>query len=69
MKSSLDRHCGSTSPIVEEIRFILNMLNCPNEAEIKRLAPKSLSKGETLDWQTMARVLEDSFDSVEMEWF
>lgn len=63
VKSSLDRLPGSTSPIVEEIRGILNKLKCPNEAEIKRLVPKRLAKGETLDWQTIARVLEDSFDN------
>ena len=34
VKSSLDRHHGSTSPIVEEIREILNNLKCPDEAEI-----------------------------------
>ena len=37
VKSSLDRHHGSTSPIVAEIRGILNKLKCPDEAEIKRL--------------------------------
>ena len=37
VKSSLDRHHGSTSPIVAEIRGILNNLECPDEAEIKRL--------------------------------
>ena len=69
VKSSLDRHRGSTSPIVAEIRGILVNLKCPDEAEIKCLVPESLAKGGTLDWQTRARVLEDSFDSVEMEWF
>ena len=34
VKSSLDRHHGSTSPIVEEIREILNNLECPDETEI-----------------------------------
>ena len=34
VKSSLDRHHGSTSPIVEEIREILNNLKCPDETEI-----------------------------------
>ena len=66
VKSSLDRHRGST---VLEIRSILENLKCPDEAEIKRLVPESLAKGETLDWRTRASVLEDSFDSVEMEWF
>ena len=37
VKSSLDRHRGSTSPIVEEIREILNNLECPDETEIQRL--------------------------------
>lgn len=37
VKSSLDRHHGSTSPIVEEIRRILNNLECPDETEIQRL--------------------------------
>ena len=37
VKSSLDRHHGSTSPIVEEIREILNNLKCPDETEIQRL--------------------------------
>ena len=37
VKSSLDRHHGSTSPIVEEIREILNNLECPDETEIQRL--------------------------------
>ena len=69
VKSSLDRHRGSTSPIVAEIRSILENLKCPDEAEIKRLVPERLAKGETLDWRTRASVLEDSFDSVEMEWF
>ena len=67
MKSSLDSHRGSTSPTVAEIRGILDNLKCPGEAEIKLLVPESLTKGETLDWRTRARVLEDSFDSVEME--
>ena len=66
VKSSLDRHRGST---VLEIRSVLENLKCPDEAEIKRLVPESLAKGETLDWRTRASVLEDSFDSVEMEWF
>ena len=43
VKSSLDRHEGSTSPIVAEIRGILGNLKCPGEAEIKRLVPKSLA--------------------------
>ena len=43
VKSSLDRHEGSTSPIVAEIRGILDNLKCPDEAEIKRLVPKSLA--------------------------
>ena len=34
VKSSLDRHHGSTSPIVEEIREILNNLKCPDETEV-----------------------------------
>ena len=46
VKSSLDRHRGSTSPIVAEIRGILDNLKCPDEAEIKRL----VSKDEKLDW-------------------
>ena len=46
VKSSLDRHRGSTSPIVEEIRGILDKLECPDEAEIKRLVPED----EILDW-------------------
>ena len=37
VKSSLDRHHGSTSPIVEEIREILNNLKCPDETQIQRL--------------------------------
>ena len=37
VKSSLDRHHGSTLPIVEEIREILNNLECPDETEIQRL--------------------------------
>jgi len=37
VKSSLDRHHRSTSPIVEEIRDILNNLKCPDETEIQRL--------------------------------
>ena len=37
VKSSLDRHHGSTSPIAEEIREILNNLECPDETEIQRL--------------------------------
>ena len=36
VKSSLDRDHGSTSPIVEEIREILNNLECPDETEIQR---------------------------------
>ena len=43
VKSSLDRHRGSTSPIVAEIRGILGSLKCPGEAEIKRLVSKSLA--------------------------
>ena len=65
VKSSLDRHRGSTSPTVAEIRGILDKLECPDEAEIKRLVPED----EILDWYTRALVVEDSFDSVEMEWF
>lgn len=37
VESSLDRHNGSTSPIVQEIRGILNNLKCPGESEIQRL--------------------------------
>ena len=37
VKSSLDRHHGSISPIVEEIRGILNNLKCPDETQIQRL--------------------------------
>lgn len=37
VKSSLDRHNRSTSPIVREIRGILNNLKCPDEKEIQRL--------------------------------
>ena len=37
VKSSLDRHNRSTSPIVQEIRGILNNLKCPDETEIQRL--------------------------------
>ena len=37
VKSSLDRHHRSTSPIVQEIRGILNNLKCPDETEIQRL--------------------------------
>ena len=46
VKSSLDRHRGSTSPTVAEIRGILDKLECPDEAEIKRLVPED----EILDW-------------------
>lgn len=42
VKSSLDRHHGSTSPIVQEIRRILNNLKCPDEKEIQRLVRESL---------------------------
>lgn len=42
VKSSLDRHNGSTSPIVREIRGILNNLKCPDEKEIQRLVRESL---------------------------
>ena len=61
VKSSLDRHRGSTSPVVEEIRGILDNLKCPDEAMIKRLV---LEDG-TRDLLTMGLVLEGSFDSVE----
>ena len=37
VNSSLDRNQGSTAPIVEEIRDILNNLKCPEETEIQRL--------------------------------
>ena len=37
VKSSLDRNQGSTAPIVEEIRSIINNLKCPDETEIQRL--------------------------------
>ena len=57
----VDRHRGSTSPIVAEIRGILDNLECPDEAEIKRLVPED----ETLDWQRMRRLLQDYFHSVE----
>lgn len=43
-----------------EIRGILDKLECPGEAEIKRSVPED----ETLDW--MARPFVDSFDSVEL---
>ena len=46
VKSSLDRHRGSTSPIVAEIRGILDNLKCPDEAEIKGL----VLEDEKLDW-------------------
>ena len=42
VESSLDRHNGSTSPIVQEIRDILNNLKCPDEKEIQRLVRESL---------------------------
>ena len=42
VESSLDRHNGSTSPIVQEIRGILNNLKCPGESEIQRLMWESL---------------------------
>lgn len=42
VESSLDRHNGSTSPIVQEIRRILNNLKCPDEKEIQRLVRESL---------------------------
>ena len=42
VKSSLDHHHASTSPIVEEIRGILNDLKCPNETEIQLLVYESL---------------------------
>ena len=42
VESSLDRHNGSTSPIVQEIRRILNNLKCPDEKEIQRLVWESL---------------------------
>lgn len=42
VESSLDRHNGSTSPIVREIRGILNNLKCPDEKEIQRLVWESL---------------------------
>ena len=70
--SSLDRLRGSFVrpfhiPIVEEITGILDNLKCPCEAEIEYLVLEILAKGRTLGWGTTARVLEDSFDSVEME--
>ena len=37
VKSSLDRHHRSTSPIAQEIRGILSNLKCPFETEIQRL--------------------------------
>ena len=37
VKSSLDRHHRSTSPIDQEIKGILNNLKCPDETEIQRL--------------------------------
>lgn len=37
VKSSLDRHRGLTRPVVEEIRNILDNLECPDEAVIERL--------------------------------
>ena len=46
VKSSLDRHHLSTSPIAAEIRDILDNLKCPDEAEIKYLVPED----EILDW-------------------
>ena len=46
VKSSLDRHRGSTSPTVAKIGGILDKLKCPDEAEIKRLVPED----EILDW-------------------
>ena len=42
VESSLDGHNGSTSPIVQEIRGILNNLKCPRESEIQRLMWESL---------------------------
>ena len=61
VKSSLDRHRGSTSPVVEEIRGILDNLKCPDEAMIKSL----VLEDRTRDLLMMELVLEDSFDSVE----
>ena len=37
LKSSLDRHHGSTSAIVQEIRGILDNLKCPDETDIQLL--------------------------------
>lgn len=40
--TSLDRHRGPTSAIVDEISGILRNLTCPDETEIQRLVPESL---------------------------
>ena len=71
VKSSLDRHDGSTSPIVAEIRSVLDNLKCPDETddvEIERLVPESLAESEKLDLWTKARVVKD-FDTAETECF
>ena len=44
VNSSLDRNQGSTAPIVEEIRCILNNLKCPDETEIQRLVSRVVIK-------------------------
>lgn len=69
VKSSLDRHRGSKSPIVAEIRSVLDNLKCPDDAEIERLVFHFRPNSPTpLDLWTKARVLED-FDSAETRWF
>ena len=67
VKSSLDRH-GSTSPIVAEIKNVLDNLKCPDDVEIGRLVPESLAESKKLDLWTKVRVVKD-FDSAETECF
>ena len=55
--TSLDRHRGSTSAIVDEISGILSNLKCPDETEIQRLVPESL-----IDWWKICwKLKQDEF--------
>ena len=53
VKSSLELHHGSTSKAVEDIRGILNQLECPNEEEIQGLVESFIDEKFTEAYNKM----------------
>ena len=82
VKSSLELHRGSTSKAVEDIRGILNQLECPNEEEIRGLVESFINEkfteaynpGRITSWiamkQERARMMmteEEHFDDGDVQ--